>query len=71
MTVKHQKAAKKEGWPVVVYFGMIGLGLLSYVIARIALDGSPHPIHWVSGLVGGLVGFFAGWLWYRFRGDII
>jgi hypothetical protein len=71
MTVKHHKAAKKAGWPLVVYFGMIGLGLLSYVIARIALDGSPHPIHWVSGLAGALVGFFAGWLWYRFRGDII
>lgn len=57
--------------PVVVYFGAIGIGFLSYAIARIALAAYPHPIHWASAVVGVVVGYFAGWAWYRCRGDII
>ncbi len=71
MTNKRQKTKAKKEWPLVVYFGIFGLGFLSYVIARIALDGYPHPIHWASGLIGAVAGFFVGWLWYRWRGDII
>ena len=65
-----QEEIRKE-WPVVVYFGAIGLALCSYVVARIALDGYPHPYHWLAGLVGGIAGIPLGWLWYRWRGDII
>jgi hypothetical protein len=61
---------KTKEWPVIVYFWAIGLALVSYVVARIALDGMPHPYHWMSGLVGGLAGIPIGWLWYRWRGDI-
>ena len=57
--------------PVVVYFGVFGIGFLSYFIARIALDAYPHPIHWASGVVGAVIGYFVGWLWYRWRGDVI
>lgn len=71
MTDKHLKAKAKKDWPVVVYVGMIGIGFLGYVIGRIALDGYPHPIHWASGLIGAVAGFFMGWLWYRWRGDVI
>lgn len=71
MTTKHSNVKIVKDWPVVVFFAAFGLGILSYVIARIALDGYPHPIHWASGLVGAVVGFFVGWLWYRWRGDII
>ena len=63
------KQEKKE-WPVVVYLWIIGLGLFSYLIGRFALDTFPHPYHWLSGLVGGLVGIPIGWLWYRWRGDV-
>ncbi len=64
-----EKKQKKE-WPAVVYFWIIGMGFLSYVIARIALDGYPHPYHWLSGLAGGVLGIGIGWLWYRWRGDV-
>jgi hypothetical protein len=55
----------------VVYFGIFSVGLLSYVIGRTALDAFPHPVHWASGLVGGVFGYFIGWAWYHWRGDII
>jgi hypothetical protein len=71
MTNKYSKVKAKNEWPVVVYFATFGLGVMSYVIARIALDGYPHPIHWASGLIGAVAGFFLGWVWYRRRGDII
>ena len=71
MTDQRKKVSAKKEWPVVVYFGAGGLGFLGYVIARIALDGSPHPIHWAFAFGAAVVGFFAGWVWYRFRGDII
>jgi len=61
----------RQETPLVVYIWIIGLGLLSYIIARIALDAYPHPIHWISGVVGGVIGYFVGWLWYRWRGDVI
>jgi hypothetical protein len=61
---------KRREWPVVVYAWGLGLAFLSYVIARIVLDGKPHPYHWLSGLIGGLVGIGIGWLWYRWRGDV-
>jgi hypothetical protein len=64
------KKARQE-WPLVVYIGIIGLGFAGYIIARIALDGQPHPLHWVSGLAGAVLGYFVGWLWYHWRGDII
>ncbi|MGE5139577.1 MAG: hypothetical protein ACM3JD_08960 [Rudaea sp.] len=56
--------------PAVVYFWAFGLAILSYVTARIVLDGQPHPYHWLSGLAGGLAGIGIGWLWFRWRGDV-
>ncbi len=61
----------KKDWPMVVYMWIVGLGIFGYVGARIALDGRPHPLHWVSGIGGAVVGYFVGWLWYRWRGDVI
>ena len=54
-----------------VYVWIIGLGFTSYVFARLALDGQAHPLHWVFGLVGAVIGYFVGRLWYRWRGDIL
>jgi len=64
------KPARKD-WPLVVYVWISGLGFASYVIARIALDGQPHPLHWAAGLAGAVLGYFVGQLWYRWRGDIL
>jgi hypothetical protein len=62
---------KRKEWPVVVYLWAFGLAILGYVIARIGLSGLPHPYHWMSGLIGGVAGVPLGWLWYRWRGDVI
>ncbi len=67
-TASIEKKKSKE-WSVVVYFWAIGLALMSYVVARVVLDGSPHPYHWGTGIAGGLLGIGIGWIWYRWRGD--
>lgn len=54
-----------------VFMWIFGLGLLGYLVGRIALDAFPHPLHWTSGVVGAVIGYFVGWLWYRWRGDVI
>ncbi len=68
-TISGEKAP--QDMPVVVYMWVIGLGFMSYAVARIALDAFPHPVHWLSGIVGAVMGYFIGWLWYRWRGDVI
>ena len=68
---KPASAKVKKEWPVAIYFGIFGLGIMGYAIARVVLDGYPHPIHWAFGLAGAIIGYFGGWLWYRWRGDII
>jgi len=71
--ISRKSSVKKtrKDWPLVIYMWIFGLGLMSYVVARIALGAYPHPIHWVSGVAGAVMGYFVGWLWYRWRGDII
>ena len=71
MSRKSASAKAKKEWPVVIYFGIFGLGIMGYAIARVLLDGYPHPIHWAFGLAGAIIGYFGGWLWVRWRGDII
>jgi len=64
------KPARKE-WPLVVYVWIAGLGFAGYLVARIALDAQPHPLHWAAGLAGAVLGYFVGWAWHRWRGDIL
>ncbi len=69
---KPEKKRDHKEWPVVVYLWAVGLGVLGYLIIGEAIFGTkPHPIHWLSGLIGGLAGIPIGWLWYRWRGDIL
>ncbi len=67
---KEQSKDEKE-WPVVVYIWAVGIGVVGYLVAgEMVLASKPHPIHWLAGLVGGVVGIGMGWLWYRWRGDV-
>ncbi len=61
---------KNKEWPVVVYFWSFGLAIMSYAVARLVLDGQPHPYHWGVALIGGIVGIPLGWLWFHWRGDL-
>ena len=70
-TASKFETKKGKEWPAVVYFWAIGLGFGGYIVMRIVLDGYPHPYHWLSGLIGALMGIGVGWLWYRWRGDIL
>ena len=66
-----KKAEKQEDWPVIVYVWAVGVALVGYLfVGEMALASKPHPIHWLAGLVGGLIGIGVGWLWYRWRGDV-
>lgn len=50
----------------------IVLGLVGYlVIGEMVFEAKPHPIHWLLGIVGGILGIVLGWLWFRWRGDVI
>ena len=69
-TASTNETKKSKDWPAVIYFWSFGLAILSYAIARMVLDGQPHPYHWISGLIGGVAGIPLGWLWYRWRGDV-
>lgn len=64
------KTNRRRDWPAVVYLWTFGLGLSTYSVARLVLDGKPHPIHWLSGLGGAAAGIAIGWLWFRWRGDV-
>ena len=67
---KNEKKVKKET-PFVVWLWVMGLAFLSYLVSRFVLYTSPHPYHWASAAGGALLGYLAGWLWYRWRGDVI
>jgi hypothetical protein len=64
------KNVRKET-PLVVWLWMLGMGFLSYIVARIGLYTAPHPYHWLSALGGGVIGYLVGWWWFRWKGDII
>ena len=59
------------GVPFVVLVGIFGLGLLGYVLSQMFLPVEAHSSHWLVALIGSLLGGVLGWLWYRWRGDII
>lgn len=69
--VSSNEKKKKREWPVVVYFWTFGSGALGYILSNIGLVHLPHSYHWVTGIIAGLVGMLIGWIWYRWRGDII
>ena len=66
---RKDKPVRKE-WPAVVYLWAFALTIMSYAVARLALDGQPHPYHWLAGLIGGFAGIPIGWAWYGWRGDV-
>ena len=65
------RTKEEKEWPVVVYMWAFGLTFISYLIAESGFRTTwPHPIHWLLALAGGILGIGAGWLWYRWRGDV-
>ena len=59
------------GFPLVVFVGVFGPGLLSYVFSQVVTAAEAHPSHWLAALGGAVFGGILGWVWYRWRGDII
>jgi len=69
-TAKRKKV--RQEWPLVVYIWAMSLGLLGYlIVGRFVLASRPHPVHWAAGVVGVVLGVPVGWLWYRWRGDVL
>ncbi len=70
-TKKKSRQERRE-WPLVVYLWIVGLGFSGYlIVGRLLLATRPHPVHWAAGLAGSVLGVPIGWLWYRWRGDIL
>jgi hypothetical protein len=59
------------GIPFVVWVGLFGLGLLGYVFSQMFLPVEAHSSLWLVALIGAALGGVLGWLWFRWRGDII
>jgi hypothetical protein len=68
-SIKSKSTSK--GMPFVVLVGLVGFGLLGYVVSQMFLPVEAHPSHWLIALIGAALGGVLGWLWYRWRGDII
>jgi hypothetical protein len=69
---KSNSRTHRREWPLVVYVWIIGLGFSGYlVVGRMILASQPHPVHWTAALAGAGLGVPIGWLWYRWRGDIL
>ena len=54
-----------------VYLSTCGLAVLGYMLSYLGLLPIPHTSHWTSGIIGGVLGLLVGWIWYRWRGDIL
>jgi hypothetical protein len=71
-TTLHQAGKEKQkttpGIPLIVFFWAFGLGLLGYIGSRFMF--TLHPLHWLSGAGGVLLGIVIGYIWYLKRGDI-
>ncbi len=68
----NQKANQEKEWPVVVYMWVAALAVVGYLVGETVFRTTkPHPFHWLLALGGGLLGIGAGWLWYRWRGDVL
>ena len=70
-TISTNETQTRKEWPAVVYLWAFALAISGYAIARVGLPGLPHPYHWITGIIGGASGILIGWIWYRWRGDII
>lgn len=56
-----EKPVKKE-WPLSVYAWMFGMGLAGYLFGMFIYGDESHPLHWVSAILGLVLGVLIGWL---------
>jgi len=63
-----EKSKTDKGIPLIVVFWALGLGLLGYIGSRFVF--TEHPLHWLSGAGGILLGVVIGYIWYFKRGDV-
>jgi hypothetical protein len=62
---------KSREWPVVVDFGTFGLAIFGYTLSNLGVLHNPHSYHWLTGVLDAIAGLIIGWVWYRWRGDIV
>lgn len=71
ITESSKRKGNNQGWPLVVYVWMVGLALAGYIGGQFIFDAQNHPAHYLLGLAGLVVGCLLGWLWFKWRGDIL
>lgn len=55
--------------PITVYVSAFMFGVIGYFAGQFIL-GEIHPLHWLTGILGIILGYFLGWSIYHRRGDI-
>ncbi len=66
---KRSRAAQ-DGPPLVAFvFSAAGI-LLGYLSGEVIFAARPHPVHWAVGLALGIIGWVAGKIYFRYKGDI-
>ena len=66
---KKSNNPKKEFTPITVYVSAFMFGVIGYFAGQFFL-GEIHPLHWLTGILGMILGYFLGWRIYHRRGDI-
>ncbi len=68
---RRRGSTHEDGPPLIVVLSIAMLTLLGYFIGMSAFARFPHPVHWASAAVGGLLGWGLGRIYYRTKGDIV
>lgn len=69
---KNRVARKQKGelTSITVYVTAFMFGVVGYLGGQFALD-EIHPLHWLTGILGIVLGYFVGRKIYRSKGDIL
>lgn len=68
---RSSRRSEAEGPSLVVVLATTSMAMIGYLVGETALALRPHPAHWGIALLGGLVGWAVGRIYYQFKGDII
>jgi hypothetical protein len=47
------------------------MAVVGYIVGELALAPRPHPFHWSIALIGALLGWAGGRVYFNIKGDII
>lgn len=66
-----KKAPKPDGPSLIVVLSVSAMAVVGYIVGELALAPKPHPFHWSIALIGALLGWAGGRVYFNIKGDII